>query len=160
MDRRQSRSAQGDGMNAIAELFGIDSESWMARAVCLEFEPDWLYPAPKDKAGVARAKKICAGCPVQAECAAYALAHEEEFGVWGGLSERERHRILHPRQDPPPPPHQPRPPCGTRQGYQAHWRRREDACPACKEAERIHQQGRRVHRPTKRSALRNLSVVS
>ena len=39
------------------------------------------------------AKKICVGCEVRAECLSYALANDERFGIWGGLSERERRRL-------------------------------------------------------------------
>ena len=39
------------------------------------------------------AKKVCTGCEVRAECLEYALAHDERFGIWGGLSERERRRL-------------------------------------------------------------------
>ena len=39
------------------------------------------------------AKKICTGCEVKAECLEYALANDERFGIWGGLSERERRRL-------------------------------------------------------------------
>ena len=39
------------------------------------------------------AKKICTGCDVRAECLSYALSNDERFGIWGGLSERERRRL-------------------------------------------------------------------
>ena len=39
------------------------------------------------------AKKICAGCDVKAQCLEYALANDERFGIWGGLSERERRKL-------------------------------------------------------------------
>lgn len=39
------------------------------------------------------AKKVCLGCEVRAECLEYALGHDERFGIWGGLSERERRRL-------------------------------------------------------------------
>ncbi len=43
-----------------------------------------------DPLGVARAKAVCAGCPVRAECLEFALANDERWGVWGGTSERQR----------------------------------------------------------------------
>jgi WhiB family redox-sensing transcriptional regulator len=43
--------------------------------------------------GEGEAKRICSGCEVRAECLEYALAHDERFGIWGGLSERERRRL-------------------------------------------------------------------
>lgn len=39
------------------------------------------------------AKRVCDGCPVRAECAAHALQANEEYGVWGGLSEHDRVRL-------------------------------------------------------------------
>lgn len=43
---------------------------------------------------MATAKAICAGCPVRATCRAYALTAREPYGIWGGLTARERTRIL------------------------------------------------------------------
>ena len=56
---------------------------------CVFFSPDGERGPARD-AREARAKAICARCPVIRECAAYAIAAGERFGVWGGLSERER----------------------------------------------------------------------
>ena len=51
-------------------------------------------PSFPEKGGSTReAKKICLGCEVRHECLEYALAHDERFGIWGGLSERERRRL-------------------------------------------------------------------
>lgn len=59
------------------------------RAACRDADPDLFFPEFGESAGPA--KRICAGCPVQAECLAFAVASGERFGVFGGLSERERH---------------------------------------------------------------------
>ncbi len=50
-------------------------------------------PSSPRRGSTREAKKICTGCEVRAECLAYALAHDERFGIWGGLSERERRRL-------------------------------------------------------------------
>ena len=64
---------------------------WADRARCLEAEPDTFFP---EKGGSTReAKRICATCTVRQECLEYALANDERFGIWGGLSERERRRV-------------------------------------------------------------------
>ena len=47
----------------------------------------------------ARAKAVCKGCPVVAECLADALDNRTEFGVWGGMTERERRALLRRRPD-------------------------------------------------------------
>ncbi len=79
----------------IAGLLGIgleaDAQSWQERALCAETDPEAFFP---EKGGSTReAKKICTGCEVKAECLEYALANDERFGIWGGLSERERRRL-------------------------------------------------------------------
>jgi WhiB family redox-sensing transcriptional regulator len=79
----------------IAGLLGIgleaDAQSWQERALCAETDPESFFP---EKGGSTReAKKICTGCEVKAECLEYALSNDERFGIWGGLSERERRRL-------------------------------------------------------------------
>jgi WhiB family redox-sensing transcriptional regulator len=65
--------------------------TWWTRAACRGKDADQWFP---EKGGGTRAaKRICGTCPVQAECLADALERDERFGVWGGLSERERRRL-------------------------------------------------------------------
>ena len=79
-----------------AELSIIDGEipeelSWQERALCAQTDPEAFFP---EKGGSTReAKRVCMACEVRAECLDYALAHDERFGIWGGLSERERRRV-------------------------------------------------------------------
>ncbi|MCZ2829719.1 WhiB family transcriptional regulator [Modestobacter sp. VKM Ac-2986] len=74
--------------------FGLldgDEQGWQERALCAETDPEAFFP---EKGGSTReAKKICTGCEVRAECLEYALGNDERFGIWGGLSERERRRL-------------------------------------------------------------------
>ena len=64
---------------------------WQERALCAQTDPEAFFP---EKGGSTReAKKVCVSCDVRAECLEYALAHDERFGIWGGLSERERRRL-------------------------------------------------------------------
>lgn len=66
-------------------------QSWQERALCAQTDPEAFFP---EKGGSTReAKKVCIGCDVRAECLEYALAHDERFGIWGGLSERERRKL-------------------------------------------------------------------
>ncbi len=68
-----------------------EAQSWQEGALCAETDPEAFFP---EKGGSTReAKKICTGCEVKAECLEYALANDERFGIWGGLSERERRRL-------------------------------------------------------------------
>ena len=56
---------------------------------------------PHDGGGVSIAIRLCAACPVRAQCLEYALAHRIDDGIWGGSSERERRRILQQRRHRP-----------------------------------------------------------
>ena len=47
---------------------------------------------------IREAKRVCASCPVWERCRGYALENEEEFGVWGGLSELERWELINERR--------------------------------------------------------------
>jgi len=68
-----------------------EEQEWQDRALCAETDPEAFFP---EKGGSTReAKRICSGCEVRAQCLEYALAHDERFGIWGGLSERERRRL-------------------------------------------------------------------
>lgn len=70
--------------------------NWRDRALCAHTDPEAFFP---EKGGSTReAKKICATCPVRDECLDYALKHDEKFGIWGGLSERERRRLKRRRR--------------------------------------------------------------
>jgi WhiB family redox-sensing transcriptional regulator len=71
--------------------FSEEPEPWRDDAICAQTDPEAFFP---DKGGSTRdGKKICLGCPVRTECLQYALDHDERFGIWGGLSERERRRL-------------------------------------------------------------------
>lgn len=85
-----------DGQIApILPLFGnLDDAAmlnWQDRALCSQTDPEAFFP---EKGGSTRdAKKVCVGCEVKAQCLEYALRNDERFGIWGGLSERERRRL-------------------------------------------------------------------
>jgi len=88
-------AGQGFAGQGIAGLMGIgleaDAQSWQEQALCAETDPEAFFP---EKGGSTReAKKICTGCEVKAQCLEYALSNDERFGIWGGLSERERRRL-------------------------------------------------------------------
>lgn len=71
-------------------------EDWANRAACRKCDPDALFV---QGAAQNRAKAICMGCPVRTECLADALDNRVEFGVWGGMTERERRALLRRRPD-------------------------------------------------------------
>lgn len=75
-------------------MIASDRLGWMTGAACRApgIDPGVFFPGRGED--YARAKAICATCPVRAQCLAYAMAPpREKFGVWGGLSERERRRL-------------------------------------------------------------------
>ena len=65
---------------------------WMDHALCNQTDPELFFP--ELGGSTKQAKALCLSCEVRAECLDYALDHEEQFGVWGGLSEHERRRLL------------------------------------------------------------------
>ncbi|KNA92126.1 transcription factor WhiB [Gordonia jacobaea] len=77
--------------NDFEGLFDAIEDQWQDRALCAQTDPEAFFP---EKGGSTReAKRICQGCEVKAECLEYALHNDERFGIWGGLSERERRRL-------------------------------------------------------------------
>src|SRR5664279_6486131 len=78
-------------------MVGTRTESdWTARAACRDIDPDELFV---QGAAQNRAKTRCFGCIVRTECLADALDNRVEFGVWGGMTERERRALLRRRPD-------------------------------------------------------------
>jgi len=103
-DARSSRAIKGRG-GSMMEDYGLDPAvldpgpgfdddgalSWQERALCAQTDPEAFFP---EKGGSTReAKKVCLSCDVRADCLDYALANDERFGIWGGLSERERRKL-------------------------------------------------------------------
>jgi WhiB family transcriptional regulator, redox-sensing transcriptional regulator len=70
-------------------------KSWQDLANCLGVDPDLFFP--ERGASTREAKEVCRGCVVREDCLEYALANGEKFGIWGGMSERERRRIRRQR---------------------------------------------------------------
>jgi WhiB family transcriptional regulator, redox-sensing transcriptional regulator len=80
-------------------VFAIDMEAqpiedvkWQERAACRGIDPNVFFPtAEKDEY---TAKNICGACAVRSCCLEYALANREDHGIWGGLNEKERRKII------------------------------------------------------------------
>ena len=72
-----------------------DALDWRDAALCAQVDPEAFYP---EKGGsVLAAKRTCCACEVRAECLEYALATNQTFGVWGGMSEFERKKLRRTR---------------------------------------------------------------
>lgn len=68
-----------------------DARSWQTRANCSGVDPELFFP--QRGASTREAKAVCRACVVREDCLEYALSNGEKFGIWGGLSERERRRV-------------------------------------------------------------------
>src|SRR4029078_3627911 len=78
------------------QRFSADGERrWQEEANCLGGDPDLFFP--ERGASPRGAESVCRSCEVRVDCLEYALAHGEKFGIWGGLSERERRRVRRQR---------------------------------------------------------------
>ncbi len=69
--------------------------TWQEFSNCLGVDPDLFFP--ERGASTREAKEVCRGCVVRQDCLEFALANGEKFGIWGGMSERERRRIRRQR---------------------------------------------------------------
>ena len=78
------------------QVEAFEEQKWRLQASCMGCDPELFYPqrGESTKSG----KEVCAGCPVREECLEYALANSERFGIWGGMSERERRKLRRTRR--------------------------------------------------------------
>ena len=79
----------------LLELMASDDLAWQDLANCRGADPDLFFP--ERGASTRTAKSICRECSVQAECLEFAIVSSEKFGIWGGLSERDRRKIRRER---------------------------------------------------------------
>lgn len=92
-------------MNGLVNLVRPNAEknlatpiSWRMKGSCKGSDAWVFYPPPEDDSLAEEAKAICLGCAVLKQCREFALATREKHGVWGGLTERERRRMLRQRR--------------------------------------------------------------
>ena len=82
------------GVPGVRRVTIVDDENelaWQTDSLCAQTDPEAFFP---EKGGSTRdAKKICTSCEVRNQCLEYALENDERFGIWGGLSERERRKL-------------------------------------------------------------------
>ena len=82
-----------------AALLPLEGDtSWRGDGACRWYPTDWWFPVSEQASAVAL--DICETCPVLLECMDYGLAHPSLHGVWGGLSENQRHRIRRGKDHP------------------------------------------------------------
>ena len=75
---------------------GTTSIDWRHSARCRDEDPDTLFVQGAQQRDV---REVCRACPVRTECLAHALDNRIRFGVWGGMTERERRALLKRRPD-------------------------------------------------------------
>lgn len=78
-------------MRAYVRSLRHNSGDWWEAALCAQTDPELFFPP--DKETERTAKKVCGECTVRTACLAFALENDEPWGVWGGLSEKERLKV-------------------------------------------------------------------
>jgi WhiB family redox-sensing transcriptional regulator len=78
-----------------ALIGGYETPGWQQRANCMGVDPDLFFP--ERGSSTREAKEVCRGCVVRVDCLEFAIANGEKFGIWGGMSERERRRVRRAR---------------------------------------------------------------
>lgn len=93
-DRGRSFTPHRSWAGVAANPTGLElphAPEWFSDGLCAQTDPDLWFP---EKGGSTRAAKaVCHTCPVESKCLEYALARGERFGIWGGMSERERRTL-------------------------------------------------------------------
>jgi len=79
----------------VQALVGQIDQEWQSRANCMGVDPELFFP--ERGSSTREAKEVCRGCVVQQDCLEFAIANGEKFGIWGGMSERERRRVRRSR---------------------------------------------------------------
>jgi WhiB family redox-sensing transcriptional regulator len=82
-------------MEIVNVMMGMEDRGWQSRSNCMGVDPDLFFP--ERGASTREAKEVCRGCVVREDCLEFALDNGEKFGIWGGMSERERRRLRRAR---------------------------------------------------------------
>ena len=93
--RGHQRKKQGVYMQRGLAQLDNEVRAWQSKANCMGVDPELFFP--ERGASTREAKEVCRGCMVREDCLEYALANGEKFGIWGGLSERERRKVRRAR---------------------------------------------------------------
>lgn len=86
-----------------AAVLAIEPPAWTVDALCAQVDAELFFPEKGESNR--EAKRVCGGCPVRAECLGWALANNERYGIYGGLSDRERLRLVRTGAMPSADPH-------------------------------------------------------
>jgi hypothetical protein len=115
---------------ARAKVWEVQDKGWLVHAACNGMNPDIWFPEKGNTRDADLAKEICLACPVKDDCLADAMIRGEEFGIWGGVSQRGREQLR--RNNLPKPIYG----CGTSKGFADHIDKGETPCSGCRKAEK------------------------
>ena len=88
------------------------NDDWRAAGACMHTDPDLFFPISANGRAleqIAKAKALCAGCPVRQECLDFAYKHNVMHGIWGGTTPEDRQRAQRPDREPESLPATPAP---------------------------------------------------
>lgn len=78
----------------MSSVIDLTVTPWREAASCLEVTQQVnFFPAKEDVAGIAKAKAVCATCPVTDQCLSWSIVTNQIEGIWGGLTQKERRRV-------------------------------------------------------------------
>ncbi|GAA4626779.1 hypothetical protein GCM10023196_036410 [Actinoallomurus vinaceus] len=92
---RRVQSLWSDATPPVLLTLPTEEWDWKKRGVCASVDPELWFPERGQPGN--QAKRICRDCPVRDECLTHALDEREPYGIWGGLSTRERKELLKAR---------------------------------------------------------------
>lgn len=142
-----------DFFETFAQAHPYDNDpAWQNQAACRGSDQTVFFSGQGENRAVTNAKQICATCPIQQKCLDYALYWNEQHGVWGGLTVRQRRRLPKTIQ----PGYQIRRykeiAHGTHAGYMQHRTRNSTPCPDCMQARNTYQNERQKKHRTNATA--------
>ena len=88
-------SKPDDELSAAVLALASEDYSWKSAGSCVGSDPNMFFPERGES--TEEAKAVCEGCEIRVQCLEFALANGEKYGIWGGMSERQRRKIRRQR---------------------------------------------------------------
>jgi WhiB family redox-sensing transcriptional regulator len=86
-----------DGQNGSTRLLSRANTAWMEAGVCQNKDEDGKIFFPDAGNNAFAAKRMCARCPVREKCLDWSIETRQMYGVWGGVAEKKRRKMMHLR---------------------------------------------------------------
>lgn len=147
------RPLEGTPVTVNKTTLGASVDDWRHQAACRQEDSELFFPIGNTGPAllqIEEAKAVCGSCPVLQQCAQWALETREPHGVWGGMSEDDRRRILRRAIRNKPKQRQDSAVCGTRSGYKRHRNEHTTICEPCRAANTAY--GNQRYHNTKQAA--------